>query len=128
MVQAPLLEGVLFDLFALFQDVLATSEVDIGRSEITKALMIAPVVVMVDEGLDLVFQVPGQEVVLKQDPVFEGLVSSFDFALCLGMVGSSTRMFHALTFQPMRQVVGEVTWPVVGQELRPLPDLGFRAA
>ena len=85
-------------------------------------------IVVVDEGLDLLLQIPGQEVVFKQDTVFQGLVPSFNLALGLGMVGRSTRMRHVLTFQPVRQIAGNVTRAIVGQEPRSLPDLGFRAA
>jgi hypothetical protein len=40
-------------------------------------------VVMLDEGRDLAFEVAGQVVVLKQDAVFERLMPALDFALGL---------------------------------------------
>ncbi len=46
--------------------------------------MVALVVVVLDEGLDLGLDFAGQEVVLEQDAVLEGLVPSFDLALGLG--------------------------------------------
>ena len=48
--------------------------------------MIARVVVALDEGLDLGFEIAWQEVVLQQDAVLERLVPAFDLALGLGMV------------------------------------------
>ena len=46
--------------------------------------MIALVVVVDDEGLDLGFEVARKIVVLQQDPVFQGLMPALDLALCCG--------------------------------------------
>ena len=48
--------------------------------------MVALVVVVIDEGFDLRFEITGQEVVFEQDAVFQGLMPSFDLALGLGMI------------------------------------------
>lgn len=40
-------------------------------------------VVMLNEGFDLAFQVARQEVVFEQDAIFERLVPAFDLALAL---------------------------------------------
>ena len=57
----PRFDGLSFDPFSLFQDCLAPSEVDVGRGEVLQALVIAPVVVMIDKGLDLLPEITGQE-------------------------------------------------------------------
>ncbi len=57
------------------------SEVDVGWGEIIEALVIAPMVIEVDEGRDLGFEIAGQEVVLQQDAVLERLVPALDLAL-----------------------------------------------
>ena len=49
MKQAPRFDGLLFDPFSLFQDGLAASEVDIGRGEVLQALMVAVMVVVIDD-------------------------------------------------------------------------------
>ena len=49
MKQASRFDGLPFDPFPLFQDGLAATEVDIGRGEVLQALVIAPVVVMIDK-------------------------------------------------------------------------------
>jgi hypothetical protein len=49
--QAPLDHGHPFDLLSLFQDLLSASKVDIGWRQIPKALVVALVVVVVDETL-----------------------------------------------------------------------------
>ena len=59
MLQAPVLDGLSFDPFSFQQDGLAPAEVDISRGQIVQALMIAVVVVVLDEGLDLGFEVSG---------------------------------------------------------------------
>ena len=53
MQQAPLVDGFAFDPFSCLQDGLAASEVDVGRSEISEALVTAPVIVIFDVGADL---------------------------------------------------------------------------
>ena len=63
MKQAPGFDGLLFDPFSLSQNGLAAPEVDISRGEVLQALVVAAVVVVVDKGADLPFQVAGQEVV-----------------------------------------------------------------
>ena len=49
-------------------------EVDVGRGEIVDALVIAPVVVVRDECIDLSFEIAGQIIVLEQDAVLERLM------------------------------------------------------
>jgi len=66
---------------------MAASEVDIRRRQIAEALVIAAVVVMIDERPDLMLEITRQEVVLQQDAVLEGLVPAFDLPLGLGMIG-----------------------------------------
>ncbi len=53
MKQAPCSDGLLFDPFMLFQNGLAATEVYIGRGEFLQALVIAPVVVMIDIGVTM---------------------------------------------------------------------------
>jgi len=65
----------------------AAPEVDVGGGEIAQALVVAPMIVVGDEGIDLGIEVAGQVVVFQQDPVLEGLVPTLDLALGLGMVG-----------------------------------------
>lgn len=63
MAQAPLEHGFAFDLLSLFQDLLIAPEVDIGGRQVAEALVVALVIVVVDEGFDLGFEVTWQEVV-----------------------------------------------------------------
>ena len=48
--------------------------------------MVALMVVMIDEGFDLGFEIAGQEVVFQQDAVLEGLVPALDLALGLRVI------------------------------------------
>lgn len=52
MLQTPVLDFISFDPFSFQQDDLATSEIGVCRREIVEALVIALVVVVIDEGLD----------------------------------------------------------------------------
>ena len=49
MLQTPVGDGLSFDPFSLCQDGGPTTEVDVGRGEIVDALVVAAVVVVVDE-------------------------------------------------------------------------------
>ena len=67
--QAPRFECLPFDPFALFQNGFVTPEVDVGRCDVVDALVVALMIVVVDEGLDLGLKMPRQEVVFQQDAV-----------------------------------------------------------
>jgi hypothetical protein len=57
--QPTVLDGLTFDPFSFQQDGLTAPEVDVGRGEIVDALVIAPVVVVRDECIDLSFEIAG---------------------------------------------------------------------
>ena len=96
MLQAPMFDGLSFDPFTLFDDGGCPAEVGVGGRHIVQALMIALVIVVLDERLDLAFEIAGQEVVFEQDAVLQGLVPAFDLALGLGMEGCPANVAHAL--------------------------------
>ena len=102
MKQAPMLECLLFDPFALLDDGSGSAEVGIGRCDVVEAFVVALVVVVLDEGFDLTFQIAGQEVVLQQHTVLERLVPAFDLALGLRMEGRAAYMIHAV----LAEIVG----------------------
>ena len=51
--QASAGDGLSLDAFPLHEDCLAASEVDVGRCQIAEALVVAPVVAVGDDGVDL---------------------------------------------------------------------------
>ena len=87
MVQAAVLDGFHFDASPFGQDGFATAKIDVGRSEVADALVVAVVVVVVDEGGDGGFEFAFEEVVFEQDAVFQCLMPSLDLALGLGPLG-----------------------------------------
>ena len=68
--------------------------------------MVAPVVVVIDEVVDLGLEVAGQIVALHQDAVLQCLVTALDLALGLGMEGSATDMPDTAILEPLRQIAG----------------------
>lgn len=58
--QAPLLDRLSLDALSVEQDGLAAVEVDIGRGQVAQALVVAVVIVVGDEGVDLRLEVAGQ--------------------------------------------------------------------
>ena len=80
--QAPLFDCLSFDPFSLFDDGLRSAEVGVCRCHIGQALVIAAVIVVLDKGLDLTFEIAWQEVVFEQNAVLEGLMPTL---VCLGL-------------------------------------------
>ena len=48
---------VSFDPFTLEQDGLTAPKVDVGRRQVLQAFMVAPVIVVLDEAIDLRFEI-----------------------------------------------------------------------
>ena len=67
-------DGLSLDPFSSFDDGAGPAEVGVGGCHIVEALVIAAMVVVLDERLDLALQVTRQEVVFEQDAVLEGLM------------------------------------------------------
>ena len=67
--QAPMLDGLSFDPFTLLDDACSPAEVGVGGRYVVQALVVALMIVVLDERLDLSLKVVGQEVVFQQDAV-----------------------------------------------------------
>ena len=70
--------------------------------------MVATVIVVPDEVIDLSFKVAGQIVVLQQDAVLERLMPTFDFALRHRMVRRASDMLHVMLRHPIRKIAGDI--------------------
>ena len=57
--QAPVLEGQSFDAPTFFKDLSAPAEVDIRRGQVLQALVIAMMIIVLDEVADLGFAIAG---------------------------------------------------------------------
>lgn len=116
MEQAPGFDCLPFDPFSLFQNGVAALEVDIGRGEVLQALVIAPVVIVIDESIDLLPEITGQVVVFQQDAVLQGLVPALDLSLSLRMVWCPSDMIHFLIFQPFSKFTRDITGSVITEQ------------
>ncbi|MGF7161505.1 hypothetical protein FHS85_003146 [Rhodoligotrophos appendicifer] len=90
--------------------------------------MVTLVVVVLDERLDLGFEIARQEVVLQHDAVFEGLVPALDLALGLRMTGSTAHMAHALGLNVLGRLTGDVARTVVAEQPGLVADMGLVVA
>ena len=108
MVQAAVLDCQSLDLLSPFDNGCVAPEVDIGWRDVGEALVVAVVVVIIDEGADLPFEITRQIIVFEQNPVLERLMTALDFALCLWVVWRATDMIHALIFEPIGEIAGDV--------------------
>ncbi len=61
--QAAGFECLSFDPFPLFQNGFVTPEADVGRCDVVDALVMPVMIIVVDEGFDLSFEIARQEVV-----------------------------------------------------------------
>ena len=81
MKQASLSNGVSFDACTFEQDFLAPAEVDVCWRYVFQALVVAPMIVVIDEGCDLRLQITRQVIVFQQDAVLECLVPALEIRL-----------------------------------------------
>lgn len=81
MAQAPGLGGLALGLIPFEQDGLFPTAMDVRRGEVTQALMVSTVIVVFDEGSNLLFKVAGRVIVFEQGAVFQRSVPAFDLAL-----------------------------------------------
>ena len=88
-------------------------KVDVCGREVIDALVIALMIVMIDEAFNLCFQVCREEVVFQQDAVLQGLMPTLDFALSLRMIRCAPDVAHVFVTQPFRQFARDVTGTVV---------------
>ncbi len=128
MVQAALSDCVSFDPFAFDEDGLAAPEVDVGGREIVEALVVSAMVVVLDEGCDLGFEVFLEEVVFEQDAVLQRLMPAFDLALRLRMPRSAVNLVDLVCLQPFAEIGGDITRAIVGQQSRSVLDFDLVAA
>lgn len=90
--------------------------------------MVAAVVVMLDEGSDLPFEISRQVIVFEQYPVFQGLVPALDFALGLRMAWRTANVLDISLVEPLGEIGGDVGWPIIGEQTRLVADVGLGAA
>ena len=102
MLQATVGQGLSLDPFSLCQNGGATPEVDVSRGEIVDALVIAPVVVVRDECIDLSFEIAGQIIVLEQDAVLKRLMPAR-----FSLASSDDKAHHAYVACPAARAI----WP-----------------
>ena len=128
MLQAPIFDSLSFDPFALLDDGFCPAEVGVGGRYVVQALVIALMVVMLDERFDLLFKVAGQEVILQKDAVLECLMPAFDLSLCLRMHRCAAHMAHLVGFDIFRQFTRDIAGTIVAEQPWLVLDSGMIAA
>lgn len=118
MAQASLLDGFTLDLFPLVQNFLCPAMIGV----VAEALMVAAVVVMLEEGGHLALEISGQVMVFEQHAVFQRLVPALDLALSLWMTWYAADVFDISPSQSFGQIARDVTRPVIGQQARLVRD------
>ena len=111
--QAALLDGSALDALTLQQDGLPPAEIDISRGQVVQALVVAPVVIVLDECLNIGFKRAWQIVIFQQDAVLYGLMPALDLALRLGMGGRAADMLDAMLRQPLGKLIRDKARPII---------------
>ena len=88
--QAAFLDCLCLDLLSTSQNDFSPSEVDICRRQVSKALVISMVVIVINEVTDRLFKRSWKIVVFKQDAVLQGLMPTFDLTLGLSQMNTLT--------------------------------------
>lgn len=104
MLQATIGDGDAFDALSFFEDLFGSAKVDVSRRDIVDALMIAGIIIVLDEGINLLFEITRQIAIVEQDAVLQSLVPAFDLSLCLRMIRRAADMLHILVLEPGRQI------------------------
>ena len=125
MLQAAVFECFQFNLLPFVQDRLCASEVGVGWCHVAEAFVISPVIVTIDERLDLTFEIAWQIVVLQQDTVLQGLMPALDLTLGLRMTGLAVDLSHMPIGWPVGQFRRHIRATFVRQKPRPPPPLGL---
>ncbi len=87
MLQSPVLDSPPFDSFSSSEDGFRTAKVHIRRRQVPQALVVAPVIVIVDKSVDVHFEIARQVVMLQQNAILERLMPTLNLALCHRMIG-----------------------------------------
>ena len=89
--------------------------------------MIAMMIVMIDESLDLRLKVRREEVIFQQDAVLQCLMPSLDLTLCLRMIRCPSDVPHFIVPQPFGQFATDLAGPVIRQQSRVMSNVGLIA-
>ena len=118
--QAAVCDCGTLDTSAFCEDGVRSAKVDVSGREVVDALMIADVIVVSDEGVDLLLEISRQIIVVEQNAVLQGLMPTLDLSLGLGMIRGAAYVLHVLVFEPLAQITRDVTRSIVTQKPGPL--------
>ena len=141
MVQAAVLDGLVFDAPPFCQDGFASTKGDVGWGEVADAFVVTMVVVVVDEGGDGGFESAFEEAVCQKDAVLEGLAPAFrcpaavcietargDFTLGQVVQGRTEDVLHAFVPEVFGQILGDVGRAIIAEKPRLVQNFGAAAA
>src|SRR5215831_489096 len=93
----------------------STTSISNFAGGLIRSLMVAAVVVVLDELADALFKLSWQIVVFQQDPIFHRAVVSLDLALCDRVVSSAADVADSFVLKPLAKLARHVGWTVVAQ-------------
>ncbi len=111
--QAAVLGGSALDALTLQQDGLPPAEINISRGQVVQAFILALVIIVLDECLDIGLKRAWQIVIFQQDAVLHGLVPALYLSLRLWVGRRAANMLNAVLRQPLGKPMRDKAWPVI---------------
>ena len=112
-----MLQAALSDFLLPFsENCFVASEVGVCGCDVFQALGVALVIVVIDDGPNLAFEIARQVGVFQQNTVIHRHMPTLDLTLGLWMEWRTADMLHVLPFHPFSQIGGDVTGSVVTQQ------------
>ena len=108
----------MFDYLTLSEYRLLSTKIHISGRDIVERFVIAFVVIVRHKIGKSQLKLPREKEDIEFDNRFHGAMVTFDLALGLRMIWGTTDMIHLPVFQPIGQVVRDVTRPVVAEQAR----------
>ena len=105
--QAPRVKSLSFDLFTMLKNCFVTPEVEVIGCKVVDALVIALVVVVIDERSDLGFKITRQKVVFQKAATLKCLMPTLNLALSLRIIWPAAKMLHAPVFLRRRPGISD---------------------
>lgn len=99
------------------------SEEYVGRRSTARALVIASVIIVIDEPADVGLEITRQVEVLEHSAVLGRLMPAFDLALCLWLIGCAANVPHVLAIEPFSDFSREAPGTIVAKQARLMDDV-----
>ncbi len=126
--RSPLLQRPLFHPLPLLHHCFCVPEIQICWREIVQRLVVTPLVVVLDERANGVFQLPREIMVFKAADVLQRAMVMLNLALGYGVVRFPSSMLQLVLVEKGRQLMRHVRRPIVREQARTMLGRDLRTS